>query len=120
MSTKEEISKAISAHGSWKMKLRNAIDTGESESTPERVKRDCNCAFGKWLYERIDPEAKSSPYYEQVRQLHAEFHQEAGSILELALKGQKEEATARIQLTSQFAKCSGQLTRTMQAWQQSL
>ena len=53
MSVHDEIDKAISAHGMWKQKLRNAIDTGECESTPAKVKMDNNCAFGKWLYERI-------------------------------------------------------------------
>lgn len=50
MSVQEEISKAIAAHGQWKQKLRNAIETQECESTPSKVKMDNNCSFGKWLY----------------------------------------------------------------------
>ena len=120
MSVHDEIDKAISAHGTWKQKLRRAVDTGECESTPEKVKMDNNCAFGKWLHERIDPSVKSSPYYSEVVSLHAQFHKEAGAILELALEGDKEQAKKLLSITGNFAKCSGALTRKMQEWQGSL
>jgi methyl-accepting chemotaxis protein len=118
--TYEEISKAISAHGQWKQKLRTAINTGECESTPEKVKHDKNCSFGKWLHERIAPDAKESLYYPRVVLLHSKFHQEAGSILEMALNGNKESANLRIGLSSEFSKLSANLTKEMQCWQESL
>jgi len=120
MSTQEEIDKAISAHGMWKQKLRNAIDTGESESTPDKVKMDNNCAFGKWLHERIDPIAKGSMFYSEVVDLHSNFHKEAGAILDLALKGKKDEANKLIAIGGNFALYSGQLTQKMKQWQASL
>ncbi|VAW72815.1 hypothetical protein MNBD_GAMMA10-1621 [hydrothermal vent metagenome] len=120
MSVHDEIDKAIAAHGMWKQKLRNAIDTGECESTPDKVKKDNNCAFGKWLHERIEPPEKSSPYYAEVVDLHAKFHQEAGGILKLALDGEVDKANECMGLTKDFAKYSGALTRTMKEWQSSL
>ena len=120
MSTYDEISKAISAHDKWKEKLRAAIDTGECESTPERVSMDNNCSFGKWLYERIEPAAKSTESYTKVVQLHSEFHQEAGSILDQALNGDKSIANSKLGLGSQFAKISAKLTHELQVWQESL
>ncbi|MBL4607332.1 MAG: CZB domain-containing protein [Pseudomonadales bacterium] len=120
MSTSEEITKAISAHGAWKVKLRNAINTGECESTPSNVKKDNNCSFGKWLYERIDPSAKNSPFYNQARELHADFHKEAGAILGLALGGNKSEAEKRMSLTGDFSRYSAELTAKMKEWQRSL
>lgn len=120
MSSYEEIGKAISAHGQWKMKLRKAIDTGECESTPFRVKQDCNCAFGKWLHQRIDPVTKKTPQYPHIVKLHADFHKEAGSILQVALHGDKEEARTLIALGSNFSRISAELTREMGAWQKSL
>jgi methyl-accepting chemotaxis protein len=120
MNSCEEISKAIAAHGQWKMKLRKAIDTGECESTPFRVKQDCNCAFGKWLHYRIDPKVKASPQYPKIVQLHASFHEEAGSILDLALYGDKEEARSLIGLGSQFSRISAELTKEMSAWKSTL
>jgi len=47
MAIAEEITKAIGAHGMWKQRLRQAIDTGKSEFTVERVRPDNLCDFGK-------------------------------------------------------------------------
>jgi len=43
----EEITKAISAHGNWKQRLRQAIESGNSEYTVEKLKVDNQCDFGK-------------------------------------------------------------------------
>jgi len=120
MSTADEIGMAITAHESWKSKLRDAIATGHSESTPEKVSLDDNCGFGKWLNHRVDPEVKSSAYYQKVLGLHAQFHKAAGHILGLALDGQKNEATQLMGISSDFTKCSSSLTRILQEWQQDL
>jgi hypothetical protein len=120
MSTYDEIEKAIGAHGRWKQKLRQAIDTGESESIPVRVKMDYNCSFGKWLYHKVDSSVKTSLYYSKAIDLHAEFHKEAGYILELALDGKKEEAYSRIKLGSNFSRISSRLTSTLNTWKASL
>lgn len=120
MSIRDEIPKAISAHGQWKVKLKRAIDTGECDSTPAKVKRDNNCSFGKWLHERIETQHRSTPYYNEVVKLHADFHKEAGSILELALNGSKDEATQKLGLGSDFSSLSSRLTKKMTEWLNSL
>lgn len=120
MNVHDEIDKAISAHGQWKAKLRNAIDSGECESTPDKVKMDNNCSFGKWLHYRIDESYKGSGFYGEVLELHANFHKEAGAILEFALKGKKEEANELMKIGGKFASYSGQLTRKMKEWQAAL
>jgi Chemoreceptor zinc-binding domain len=73
MSIQDEINNTIAAHGQWKQKLRTAIDTGESESTPEKVCKDNNCSFGKWIHERIEPSQKSSPHYSRALKLNSDF-----------------------------------------------
>jgi hypothetical protein len=50
MDLKEQIKAAIGAHGLWKGRLTNAIDTGKSDWTVADVQSDYNCAFGKWLH----------------------------------------------------------------------
>ncbi|MCK5881159.1 MAG: CZB domain-containing protein [Sinobacterium sp.] len=120
MKIHDEINSAIAAHGAWKDKLKTAIDTGVCESTPEKVKMDNNCSFGKWLHERIDPADKTSLHYTEVVEMHAKFHKEAGSILESALNGRKEEASDKMALGSDFAVYSGMLTRKMEQWKGSL
>lgn len=120
MAISEEIGKAITAHGQWKQKLRSAIDTGTSESTPERVRKDNNCSFGKWLHDRIDENDKSSPHYLEAVKLHAKVHVEAASVLKLALAGRTAEALQGVALNSEFSKISGKLTKEMKTWQRSL
>ncbi|MEE9335230.1 MAG: CZB domain-containing protein [Granulosicoccaceae bacterium] len=115
----DEIGKAISAHGQWKQKLRGAIDTGSSDTTPEKVRQDCNCAFGKWLYEHMPADQKSTSYYKEVRELHAKFHVEAGSILGLAVVGKKNEANELMKMGGNFSKLSSQLTKKLQEWRAS-
>lgn len=120
MSMHKDIDQAILAHSNWKQTLRIAIDTGKCESTPAKVKMDNNCSFGKWLYERIDPSVKGTKHYNEVVDLHAQFHKEAGSILELALDGKKDEANERMKLGSLFSSLSSKLTLKMRAWQETL
>lgn len=120
MSTLDEINSAITAHGAWKEKLQTAINTGVCESTPDKVKMDNNCSFGKWLHERIDPEAKKSRYYDDIVAMHAKFHQEAGTILDLALNGQAEKARTKMELGGDFTVFSGMLVKKMEVWKSSL
>ena len=120
MSIKEEIDKAIAAHGQWKGKLRTAIDTGQCESTPDRVKKDNNCSFGKWLHTRIDDSHKNSQHYKVIVDLHAKFHQEAGSILELAMNGDKEAASEKMGLGKPFRHVSAELTAKLNEWKADL
>jgi len=120
MNFQEQLDKAIGAHGLWKARLRTAIDTGKSDFNPHTVKTDNNCDFGKWLYNDISPELKTSPTYKVVLQYHAEFHKEAGRILQLALEGNKEDAEKGIKAASTFATISSSLTATMMEWKKSL
>ncbi|MDH5611216.1 MAG: CZB domain-containing protein [Gammaproteobacteria bacterium] len=120
MSVHEEINKAIAAHAMWKQKLRVAIDTGVCESTPDKVKMDNNCAFGKWLHERIDPKVKGTAHYKEVVDLHARFHKEAGSILELALNGNTDDANKLMKIGSNFSSLSAGLTLKMKSWREHL
>ena len=50
MSFQDEITKAIGAHGIWKMRLRTAIDSGKADANAADVAKDNACAFGQWLY----------------------------------------------------------------------
>lgn len=120
MNVPHEIDKAISAHELWKQKLRRAIDTGKCESDPEKAKLDNNCAFGKWLYEKVDPSVKDSDYYSEIVSLHAQFHIEAGAILDMALKGSKDRANEMLAADQKFVKCSDALISKMKEWQDTL
>jgi len=117
MSLKDEITKAVGAHGMWKKRLDSAIDTGSSEFTPERVCADNQCDFGKWLYGgTITAADKTNPHYEAVRKRHAEFHKSAADVLKLALAGKKNEAHRLIGTEGRFTAASADLTKAMMTW----
>lgn len=118
---KEEITKAIGAHGMWKTRLTQAIDTGKMDANVDTVRVDNQCAFGKWLYgATLDAKDKTSPYYEEVRGLHAKFHQAAAQVVELAVAGKKREAQQLMSLEGEYTKVSSKLTAAMSAWVKGL
>ena len=119
MSTKDAINNGIAAHGMWKQRLIDAIKTGESEWTPEIVCQDNQCEFGKWLYS-CNADEKSSPHYETIRSLHADFHTTAAGILKLALTGKQNEAEKLIGMGSEYRNVSGALTKEMMDWKNEL
>lgn len=115
-----EINKAMAAHGAWKIRLREAIESGTSEYSPEIVAVDKVCEFGKWLYS-ISTSERSNPYWPEVQQLHKQFHEEAGRILKLALNGNQDEA---LNLTTafdgKFVTTSIALTNKLNDWKKTL
>jgi hypothetical protein len=115
MNTAEALDQALAAHAKWKYRLMEAIDTGRSEFRVGDVRTADACNFGKWLL-ALPLSARLSDNYKQVRALHAEFHGLAADVLELALAGRKEEATAAMALRSRFATVSSNLTMAVMAW----
>jgi methyl-accepting chemotaxis protein len=113
------IDKAIAAHARWKSHLRQAIESGKSEYTVDRVRPDNVCEFGHWLAERPGSQ-RVTEQYKTVRDLHARFHIEASHVLELALAGRRDEAKAAMAFGSAFATTSSRLTTAMTAWKKSL
>ena len=120
MELKEQINKAIGAHGAWKARLRAAIDTGSSDFKPEIVQTDNQCEFGKWLHNEGNAEIRKMPVYKTVVQYHAEFHKEAARVLTLAVSGKKDEAEEAMKAGSKFAIVSSSLTSTMMEWRNNV
>lgn len=115
MSLQDEITKAIGAHGIWKMRLRSAIDTGKADANAADVAKDNACAFGQWLYgSAIPASTRASADYASVRKLHADFHQCAAKVIECVGHGDKAGADAL--MAADYAKVSGDLTSAMMKW----
>ena len=119
MSIKDEIHKGIGAHGMWKHRITDAINTGKSEWSPQLVRQDNQCEFGKWLY-ACQAGDKKSTHYEKVKASHAQFHKAAADVLQLALAGKQEEAKAAIALKSDYKVVSSTLTSQMMAWKKEV
>jgi len=118
MAIAEEITKAIGAHGMWKQRLREAIETGKSEFTVERVRPDNFCDFGNWLYSLPLSDQKSS-HWKTVQDLHGKFHAEAARVLGLGVRGHKREAEHELAAESNYVKISLELTGAMMKWKES-
>jgi methyl-accepting chemotaxis protein len=115
LSLSDSIVKAIAAHGLWKTRLKEAIETGTSMFRVDMTKVDNMCDFGKWLYS-LPPNERTSERWEKVRQLHAAFHVEAARVLDLALKGKKSEAEAALEPGNPYSATSAALVTELQAW----
>jgi methyl-accepting chemotaxis protein len=117
MGINEEIAKAFGAHGLWKTRIKQAIETGRCEHKPEDVCRDDRCAFGKWLHGgELPPTVRGSHDYKTVVEYHADFHRAAGAALTKALGG--DGTGARVDLErGPFARASKLLADAMVLWQ---
>ena len=115
----QEITKAIGAHGLWKSRVQVIIDTGKSETPPEKIQDDGLCDFGKWL-KSLPAAEQNCEHYKKVRNLHTLFHREAASVVRTALKQQKAVALEAMGLHGSYTRASGDLTRAMMEWQKAL
>lgn len=118
MEMNEQIDRALVAHGAWKQRLFQAIQTGQSEFSPTIVQTDNRCEFGAWLYS-LSEEIRQTSEWTKIRQLHADFHREAARVLTLALQGRKKEAEAAVASGSPFHLLTGQLTVALGQWKRA-
>jgi chemoreceptor zinc-binding protein len=117
----DAIQKAIAAHTGWKARLRTAVSTGKFEVATATVEADNQCDFGKWLYgSELSATEKATDHFRSVKQLHAQFHREAATVVSLATSGQKDKAEAAIGLEGSYSKASRALTEAMVKWRESV
>ena len=87
----------IGAHVMWKQRLTSFLAGESTESLdPETIRLDDRCALGKWLYGE-GTAMSELPRYEEVRGLHAQFHQYAADVVTLHLAGNSAEAEKLLQ-----------------------
>jgi len=111
----KQINDAIGAHGSWKIKLRTAINKGHSTQNAADVRCDDKCAFGKWLHgPEIDAQTRTSIPYSVIKRLHAEFHVCAADVLKQATSGNVSGATELLE--GEFSAKSEKLVRGLRKW----
>jgi methyl-accepting chemotaxis protein len=121
MADKAAISDAIGAHGMWKGRLKLAIESGKSELPVESIRTDNHCVFGQWLHgSTLTSADKASPHFKTVRDRHAEFHRTAARVVELAMSGDKTEASKMMSFNGEFTAISAKLTAAMMEWKKSL
>ncbi|MFN8124821.1 MAG: CZB domain-containing protein [Thermoleophilia bacterium] len=110
------IQAALSAHAAWKDRLHAAIDSGAADVTPDQVRVDDACAFGKWLHGPDAAAHRHHPAFGPVHDLHERFHAAAASVLERAVAGDTAEAAALMRVGSEFQKVSARLSQALLDW----
>ncbi len=104
------IQAAITVHFEWFNRLKAVVAHGSSAFKPEIVRTDNNCDFGKWVHSDMRTVCPNDQVFNEIRQVHAEFHKLAADILTMALRGDKEAATKEIEIGGKLASLSGRLT----------
>jgi len=113
----ETLQRAITVHSQWKYRLQKAVKTGQSPLTVEDSKNHHQCELGKWL---DSPAGKALSNWDELNQLHQQFHEEASHILALALAGNPQEAEEKMQLGSRFSQLTARLVTKIAALDESL
>jgi hypothetical protein len=82
----------IGAHVMWKQRLIGFLAGSNTEALdPDTIRLDNRCALGKWIYGDGASMSQLSKY-DEVRDLHAQFHQFAADIVDLHLAGNTADA----------------------------
>ena len=111
------LTNAIAAHSAWTAHLRAAIGTGKLDVPVATVRVDNQCQFGKWLNgERHSDAEKQSGHFLKVKHLHAQFHEAASKVAQLAVAGDREAAEKAMNPASDYAKVSSALTAALNKW----
>jgi methyl-accepting chemotaxis protein len=108
---------AINAHSAWRSRLKAASASGKLDVPVSTVRSDNQCPFGKWLYgSDLPPAEKQTEQYRKVKRLHAQFHEEASKVAQLATSGQQAAAEKALGLSGDFTKTSSALMDALDQW----
>lgn len=92
-STGVDFMAAIEAHVRWKVRLENYIEgTSTEKLDAEVVGMDNQCPLGKWIYGIGGEKYNANPLFQEIREIHADFHKCSAGIMRQADAGDKEGA----------------------------
>jgi methyl-accepting chemotaxis protein len=92
----ELLNAAITSHARWKGQLTEAIDRGQLPD-PISVRADDRCDLGKWIH-GAGTAYQTEVEYQNLKLLHAQFHETAASVVEIIINDNK--ANAKVELES--------------------
>jgi len=104
---------AIDQHVKWKERLQDYVTGNSSEElTVEEVGRDDQCALGIWLNDEGRKHYGHLAAFENVRQIHTQFHKCAGEVLKAAKIGNREKALDMLD-EGEYARASDEVTAAL-------
>ena len=99
----------ISVHMGWRKRLSDVVKGISKEKlSVAQVGASDQCELGRWLNGPVKDEYASSSEFQALVKEHAQFHQAAGQILQLAQAGKKQEAE-KLLAAGDFPKLSTSL-----------
>jgi len=103
-----DFDKATAAHAEWKIKLRVALQNGETVDA-ERLCSDKNCDLGRWLHGEGRTRSAGRPAYLECVEAHREFHEQAGNVARAINRKDFAGAEALLDNGSKFAEASSKV-----------
>jgi methyl-accepting chemotaxis protein len=108
-----DVDAIIDGHRQWKVKLRNAIESGDKVDAATLSRDDC-CALGKWIYadgQRLSGRASFTALVNN----HARFHKVAGEVGQLINAGRNEEAEDALAPNTEFTNATSDVVMVLSA-----
>lgn len=93
---------ALDAHTQWTQRLEAKINGNSNENLHvPTVACDTHCTLGKWIHGVAKQRFGKLAAFEELRQVHAEFHVTAGEVLEHVVKGDGDKARTELKRVRQ-------------------
>jgi hypothetical protein len=117
---KDQIQKAITAHGVYKVRFVFLVETGSNDMPAAAASSDLRCPIGEWLYNGLTAEDRAGTHYKTVKELHAAFHRACGEVMAISLAHKRTEALEAMGMGSTFKVTSSKLVTALSDWHDSL
>ncbi len=108
-----DVDAIMDGHRQWKVKLRDAIDSGDKVDVATLSRDDC-CGLGKWIYADGQRLRERSSFTELVNH-HAHFHQVAGQVGQLINEGRYRQAEDALAPGTPFAEATSAVVQVLSA-----
>jgi methyl-accepting chemotaxis protein len=108
-----DVDAIIDGHRQWKVKLRNAIESGDRVDAATLSRDDC-CSLGQWIYadgQRLNGRASFTALVSN----HARFHKVAGEVAQLINAGRNTEAEDALAPNTEFTSATSDLVMVLSA-----
>lgn len=103
-----ELSEALTRHLDWKVRLRAALADNKTVDV-ESASDYKSCALGAWLNGEAKQRFGHLDSYRDCCDRHAQFHQEAGRVVQRIGSGDAVEAKAMLGMSGSFSVASSAL-----------
>lgn len=108
-----DVDAIIDGHRQWKVKLRNAIDSGDKVDVATLSRDDC-CGLGKWIYGDGQRLRERSSFTALVSH-HTHFHQVAGQVGQLINEGRYHQAEDALAPGTPFSEATSAVVQVLSA-----